>query len=143
MKINNNKVLDQGWKKARLIIRERFLNTLEATAWGLLEKTSVPIITHNLWDSIGCGIYHNGKLLRVVFPKQEAINPSLYEDEWGRENLENMIMDAPSEIKSYSGYVLYYVAAMKYSQEINDRPRIDVLKEDLVKPMFETYIHMV
>ncbi len=141
MKTKNEKVLTLGLKKAMQLSQKKVLNSLEATAWRLLDNTDVPILTHNLWDSIGCGIYYRGELLRVCFPNPEAVNPSVFEGEWGRENLEDKILDAPMVVKSYKGYVLYYVAAMPYSEEIDNRPNVDVLNSELAKPIFETYIH--
>ena len=143
MKTKNEKALELGIKKAMKIAQHKVLDSLEATAWDLVDGVSVPILTHNLWDSIGCGIYYKGELLRICFPNPEAVNPSIFEGEWGRENLEDKILDAPTAIKTYQGYVLYYVAAMPYSETIDNRPDVDVLRSNLVKPIFETYIHML
>ena len=121
---------------------------MERTAWDLVEKTHVPIVTHNLWDSIGCGIYHNGVLMKISFPTKVAVKPrtKIYgvkvpdRDYWGIEELSDMIERPPMEVSMHIGWCLYYVAAMPYSK-IQENQGVDVLRDELVKPIFQTHIH--
>ena len=150
----NEKLISQFKDRFNAIKNERILLALEKTAWDLIKQTNVPVVTHNLWDSIGCGIYHNGVLMKMIYPDKKAQKPRntkekpLYsmggvitEDRayWGIEELEDMIENPPSRITTHLGWCLYYVAAMPYSQIQNDKG-VNVLRDEVIKPTFETYI---
>ena len=164
--MTNDQVITQGVNKAREIIRKRYLNALKATAYDLIELTDVAIWTHNLWDSIGCGIYENGTLIEYAVPPKIAVDPrSGAEDTssearrdpssampifkvaegidvdrayWGQDELFDMINDPPEEIRNCFGFALYYVAAMPYAQYV-DR-RYNVTQEEMMKPLFYQHI---
>ena len=150
MAIDNNKVISDGLIKARRIIDERIVSALTKTAFDLIDETDVPIWTHNLWDSIGCGIYKDGSLMKVVYPPKRAEEPrsNIYgvtapnRDYWGYEELGDMIMSAPDSIPA-KGWALYYVAAMPYSEVVDERSDVDVLHEEVVKPKFLSHIKIV
>lgn len=164
--MTNDQVITQGISKAREIIRKRHLDALKATAYDLIELTDVAVWTHNLWDSIGCGIYENGTLIEYAVPQKIAVDPrSGAEDSasnsrrdpksampifkvaegidvdrayWGQDELFDMINDPPAEIRSCFGFALYYVAAMPYAQYV-DR-RYNVTQEEMMKPLFYQHI---
>jgi len=145
----NEKLINRFGAQFEKIKNKRILGILEATAFSLSNKTSVPFITYNLWDSIGCGVYHNGTLMKVAYPpskKAEVPRTDIYgigvadREYWGREELEDMIENPPLEIKSYQGWCLYYVAAMPYAEIQDKRSDVDVLREELVKPIFKSHI---
>ena len=148
MAINNNKVISDGLIKARKIIDDRMLVALRETAWDLTNATEVPIWTHNLWDSIGCGIFKDGVLMEVTYPPKKAEEPrtDIYginvpkRDYWGIEELKDTVT---SYTPTSDGWVLYYVAAMPYSELVDDRSDADVLQEELVKPTFLSHVRRV
>ena len=150
MATDNNKVISDGLVKAKRIIDERITSALSKTAFDLIDETDAPIWTHNLWDSIGCGIYKDGALIKVVYPPKRAEEPrsDIYgiavpnRDYWGYEELRDMIMNPPSSIPS-KGWALYYVAAMPYSEIVDNRSDVDVLHEEVVKPKFLSHIKIV
>ena len=151
MATNNNKVITEGLQKAKRIIDDQIISALTKTAFDLVGETDVPIWTHNLWDSIGCGIYKNGALMKVVYPPKRAEEPrvDIYgvtvpdKEYWGFEELKDSIMNAPSSVRSVEGWVLYYVAAMPYSEVVDERSDVDVLHEEVVKPTFLSHIRKV
>lgn len=117
------------------------LLALRQTATELINEISVPVQTHNLWDSIGCGIYNNGALVEVFFPIKEARVPR--DGIWGREQLEDFVVNnPPSEIRNINGWALYYVASMPYAQAVDDRDDVDILLEEAVVPTFIKYINL-
>ena len=119
-------------------IYEDQLLALRNTIHNLVDQINVPIKTHNLWDSIGCGIYYNGSLVEVYFPVKEAKIPN--GGKWGRDELESFVVDnPPGEILSIKGWALYYVASMPYAESVDDREDVDVLLEDQVVPTFLNY----
>lgn len=144
----NQKLIRGFSNKFEAIKNKRILSIMERTAWDLVAKTHVPIVTHNLWDSIGCGIYHNGILMKISYPSPEAQKPrtKIYGIQvpdrayWGKIELSDMIENPPMEVSMHIGWCLYYVAAMPYSQ-IQEDQGVDVLRDELVKPIFQTHIH--
>jgi len=146
MAINNNTVIENGLKKLRAIKDKEILYILESTCWDLLSKTDVPVVTHNLWDSIGCGVYRDGVLLKVFYPPKKAVEPrtNIYDTPsenrsyWGREELEDTITNPPASVLSNKGWTLYYVAAMPYSQAVDER--VNVLQDEVVKYVFESHV---
>ena len=141
---NNEKAIENGVQKIRDIYFKRIITALQETMWDLVSGIDVPIDTHNLWDSIGCGVYYNGSLISVEFPNKTATEPRKFKFKAGDPNiyysgsyeLEEMIIKPPIEILSYSGFCLYYVAAQPYSQIVEDVNGADVLREDFVIPLF-------
>jgi len=148
MATDNNKLISQGLARAKQIMDARILITLRETAFDLKNATEVPVWTHNLWDSIGCGIFKDGVLMEVAFPSKEAEEPrtDIYgisvpkKDYWGYDELEDMVMSYTPAAK---GWVLYYVAAMPYSELVDNRNDVDVLKEELVKPTFLSHVRRI
>lgn len=163
--MTNDQVIDSGISKARQIIRKRFLDALKATAMDLSAMTDVPVWTHNLWDSVGCGIYENGALIEYHVPPKLAVDPrsggitasgsrqdpksatplwnvpkGVDEDRayWGQDELFDMLYSPPNEILNCFGFALYYVAAMPYA-EVVDR-RTNVTHEHNMKPLFLQHI---
>lgn len=163
--MTNNQVISQGIGKAREIIRKRYLDALKATAYDLIELTDVAIWTHNLWDSIGCGIYENGTLIEYAVPPKLAVDPRSGADDyppearkdprsampifkvagideerayWGQDELFDMINDPPEEIRNCFGFALYYVAAMPYAQYVDKK--YDVTQEEMMQPLFYQHI---
>lgn len=146
-----NKKLINGFRnRFEAIKNKRLLSILERVAWDLVKKTKVPIVTHNLWDGIGCGIYYNGVLMKISFPDPVADVPrtEIYginvpnREYWGIEELEDMIENPPSRISGHKGWCLYYVAAMPYSK-IQQDEGVNVLRDELIKPIFQTHIHIL
>jgi hypothetical protein len=144
-----NQELIRGFRsRFEAIKNKRLLSILERVAWDLVRKTKVPIVTHNLWDSIGCGIYYNGVLMKISFPDPIADVPrtEIYDinvpdrEYWGIEELQDMIENPPVRILSHRGWSLYYVAAMPYSK-IKQDEGVNVLRDELIKPIFQTHIH--
>jgi hypothetical protein len=161
--MSNEQVIERGILKARAIIDERIFRSLRSAAFDLLSMTDVSVWTHNLWDSIGCGIYKNGVLIEYSVPPKEALDPRSGEDDfpsearsvegsevpiwkvdgididreyWGQGELFDMLNDPPSRIKNMKdGYALYYVAAMPYA-ELIDRKYYDVMHEHRMYPLF-------
>jgi hypothetical protein len=145
--MGNEKVISDGIGLARTIIRKRYLQALKDTAYDLTNLTDVAVWTHNLWDSIGCGIYENGTLIEYAVPPRVATDPRSGADDyppearkdpssampifkapnsvdkgrayWGQDELFDMLNDPPAEIKSSFGFALYYVAAMPYAQYVD------------------------
>ena len=148
MAIRNDKVITDGLIKAKRLIDDQMISALTKTAFDLIEETDVPIWTHNLWDSIGCGIYKNGALMKVLYPPNRATEPrtdiynapSSKKEYLGIEELRDSIMNAPASVTSVQGWVLYYVAAMPYSEQVDCRSDVDVLHEEVVKPSFLSHI---
>lgn len=148
MATNNNKVISEGLAEFIRIKDEQILSALTKTAFDLVDETDVPIWTHNLWDSIGCGIFKNGALMKVVYPPKRADEPrtEIYgvsvpkKDYWGHEELRDQIMSYSPNVK---GWVLYYVAAMPYSEVVDERSDVDVLHEEVVKPTFLSHVRKV
>lgn len=144
----NQKLIRGLSSQFNVIKNKQLLIILEKTAWDLVERTHVPIVTHNLWDGIGCGIYYNGVLMKISYPIKKAVKPrtKIYgiqvpiKEYWGREELEDMIENPPLRIRLSKGWSLYYVAAMPYSGLQEDGGAI-VLRDDLVKPIFQTHVH--
>ncbi len=163
--MGNEKVISDGISLARQIIRKRYLQALKDTAYGLTALTDVPIWTHNLWDSIGCGIYENGTLIEYAVPPKVATDPRSGADDyppearrdpnsampifkvagvdedkayWGQDELFDMINNPPAEIANSFGFALYYVAAMPYSQYIDKRT--NVTQEEMMQPLFYQHI---
>ena len=144
--ISNAKVIEQAGLKAMKIIERDIINALQNTMWDLVNLTDVPVDTHNLWDSIGCGVYSDGVLLSVEYPPQVATEPRPFRFKagdpkiyyWGREELEEMIIFPPPEIIGYKGWCLYYVAAQPYSALVRDLYDVEVLQTDTVKTTFYT-----
>lgn len=132
----NQKVIKDGLAKAKKIIHNRILNALEQTAWDLLDKTRVPVLTHNLWDSIGCGIFYKGVLEKMIFPPKVATEKSIEENVWGIDELRDKIVNPSSETLGYNGFVLVYVAAMPYAEEIDRRPSVTVLHTEIIPTTF-------
>jgi hypothetical protein len=161
--MSNKGVIEKGILKARQIIDNRILASLKAAAFDLLALTDVHVWTHNLWDSIGCGIYQNGVLIEYSVPPKIATDPRSGEESfppearsvegserpiwgdvgnidrdrayWGQLELFDMLSDPPSGIKNMTdGFALYYVAAMPYA-EIQDR-YYNVTHEHRMFPIF-------
>lgn len=132
----NQQVIKDGLAKAKKIIHNRILKALEETAWTLVDKTRVPVLTHNLWDSIGCGIYYKGVLEKMIFPPKVATEKSVEEGLWGIDELRDLIVSPDSEILGYNGFVLVYVAAMPYAEEIDRRPSVTVLQTEIIPTTF-------
>ena len=148
MAINNKKVIDNSAKIAVKLKDNRIVSALSKTAFDLLKQTRVPVVTHNLWDSIGCGIYKNGAMMKVVYPPKRAVaprteiygTPSESRPYWGFIELQDMIMNPPASVLTHKGWCLYYVAAMPYAEVIDKRSDVVVLKDQLVRPFFESHI---
>jgi hypothetical protein len=146
--IENARIIEEGFVKIRKRIDQQVVTALSETMWDLVNLTEVPVDTHNLWDSIGCGVYVYGVLVDVLYPPQVATEPRPFRFKkgdpkiyyWGSEELEEMIIFPPDEILTYQGYCLYYVAAQPYSALIRDLMDVDVLHTDIVKPKFFTHI---
>lgn len=163
--MTNDQVISQGIGKAREIIRKRYLDALKATAYDLTNLTDVAVWTHNLWDSIGCGIYENGTLIEYAVPPKLAVDPRSGADDyppearkdprsampifkvagideerayWGQDELFDMINDPPEEIRNCFGFALYYVAAMPYAQYVDKK--YDVTQEEMMQPLFYQHI---
>ena len=170
--MDNTKVIERGLEKAYQIIDARVLKSLQETAYDLVERTNVPIWTHNLWDSIGCGIYKNGSLMSYSVPPTQAEDPRSGLNEyplearvvenserpiwgygldgldrdaayWGTEQLFRMIESPPMEILAHKGWALYYVSAQPYSEIIDKKYDGSVFRDELVKPLFQIYIHKI
>lgn len=167
--MTNTQVITGGINRARDVVRNRFLAALKATAFSLNNLTDVPVWTHNLWDSVGCGIYENGSLIEYAVPPKGAVDPRSgnadYEDQarhdpmsaiplwnvpngvdkdreyWGQDELFDMLNDPPDSIRNCFGFSLYYVAAMPYA-EVIDR-KSNVTQEHLMKPLFFQHIKKV
>lgn len=167
--MNNQKTIEDGISKARSIIRSRVMNAIKATAFDLTELTDVPVWTHNLWDSIGCGIYENGVLVEYSIPPKEASEPRSGADEfpmearkvegsekplwsvpsgvdrdrawWGRDELFDMLNDPPASIRNCQGFALYYVAAMPYAAYVENDD--EMLNTQHVAPLFFKHIRIV
>lgn len=165
-RMSNKGVIEKGILKARQIMDNRILASLKAAAFDLLDMTDVPVWTHNLWDSIGCGIYQNGVLIEYSVPPKEALDPrsgsfdfpkesrsdvdsaipiwgvegiDVFKAYWGNSELFDMLSDPPSEIKNMKdGFALYYVAAMPYS-ELIDR-KYTVTHENRMFPLFISHL---
>jgi hypothetical protein len=146
--MTNDKVIEKGFVDFKKVIERDIVTALQNTMWDLVNNINVPIDTHNLWDSIGCGVYINGVLVSVEFPPQAATEPRPFRYKagdpkiyyWGAEELEEMIIHPPAEILSHIGWCLYYVAAQPYSQIVEDINGDEVLREDLVNPLFLTHL---
>lgn len=164
--MDNTKVLAEGNKKISALFRGRVLDALRKTATDLNAMTDVPVWTHNLWDSVGVGIYENGSLIDYSVPAKEATEPRSGADDfpmqsrqwsgseaplwdvpagvdterawWGQAELFDMLSDPPASILTSSGFAIYYVAAMPYA-EVVDRTD-DVLSEEMIAPLFLTHI---
>jgi len=163
--MKNEQVITQGISKAREIIRRRYLNALKETAFDLVNLTDVAVWTHNLWDSIGCGIYENGSLIEYHVPPKLAVDPRSGADEyprearkdqssampifkvagvdaekayWGQDELFDMLNDPPLDVRNCTGFALYYVAAMPYAQYVDKR--YNVTNEEMMKPLFYQHI---
>jgi hypothetical protein len=165
--MNNAQVIEGGLRKAMDIIDFRTTSALEETAFDLVNMTEVPVWTHNLWDSVGCGIYRNGVLIKYSVPPTVAVDPRSGDKEfplearsdpmsafpiwgsglqgldkdaayWGTVELFEMLERPPMDITSHKGWALYYVAAMPYSQIIDKK--YDVLQEEHIQPLFFTHI---
>jgi hypothetical protein len=166
--IGNQSTLEKGMAKATAVFRQRVLSALKKTAFDLSELTDVPIWTHNLWDSVGVGIYENGTLVEYAVPARQATEPRSGADDfpmearqwsgseaplwdvpsgvdvdrawWGQAELFDMLADPPASILASSGYALYYVAAMPYAQIVDDTQ--EVLHEQMVRPLFFKHIKL-
>lgn len=122
-------------------IRRDQLEALEKTAFDLIEKIEVPVDTHNLWDSIGCGIYFYGSLMKTVFPPMVAIEPR--DNLWGYKEIQDAIIDdPPSVVLNVKGWALYYVAAMPYAEAVDEREDADVLLEEQVELLYLRYLRL-
>lgn len=151
--MNNQQIIQDGMARAQRIIDNRIMAALYETMWDLTDATKVPVWTHNLWDSIGCGIYKDGTLQQVAYPPAVATEPRTHiygvlgidpNDEFlGREQLQDMITNPPAEILTSVGWCLYYVAAQPYAQKIDARSNADVLHEELAQPSFLSHIRTV
>lgn len=91
--MSNDQVIDRGIAKAKELIDAQMLRTLKATAYDLLASTDVPVWTHNLWDSIGCGIYRSGVLIEYATPVRGAKDP--------RSGAESYPMEARTDRSSF------------------------------------------
>lgn len=165
--MDNSEVFRKGTEKAIALFRGRVLAALRKTATDLNAMTDVPVWTHNLWDSVGVGLYENGTLIDYSVPTKGATEPRSGDEDfpiesrqwsgseaplfgvpdgvdvdkawWGQLELFDMLSDPPADILSTPGYAIYYVAAMPYA-EIIDRTD-DVLQEETIRPLFLTHIH--
>jgi hypothetical protein len=164
--MDNQKVLDEGNRKVTALFRGRVLAALRRTATDLNAMTDVPVWTHNLWDSVGVGIYENGTLIDYSVPVKGATEPRSGADDfpmqsrqwsgsedplfgvpagvdvdkawWGQAELFDMLSDPPVSILTSSGFAIYYVAAMPYAQVVDQKD--DVLSEEMIAPTFLTHI---
>ena len=148
MTVDNARRITEGIAKAKGIIETRIVAALQKTMWDLVNMIDVPVDTHNLWDSIGCAIYSNGALISVEYPPQVATEPRPFRYKasdpkiyyWGREQLEEMVINPPAEVLTHKGWCLYYIAAQPYSQIVEDINGDDVLDEEKVMPLFYSHI---
>jgi len=150
--MSNSLEIEKGLRKATEIIDARVLRAMQETAEMIVANTSVLVWTHNLWDSIGCGIYKDGVLRSYVAPPTVATQPRSGNDEfpvearslknserpiwnvdgidtdrayWGTVELFEMLERPPSEILSMKGWAIYYVSAQPYSEIVNDNFEIE------------------
>jgi len=164
--MGNEQVILKGLDIARTVIRKQIVDAIKKTAFDLESLRPFGIVwTHNLLDSIGCGIYEDGVLIEIVTPVAEAPEPrsgastmpassrSISGSEqpiygvqgidenkayWGEKELLAMLLDPPPEVR-VQGWALYYVAAQPYSEFIDDMGG-DVLADEDVIPIFKTHI---
>jgi hypothetical protein len=136
--MTNEQVIQQGITKMMGLIDAQMLKALHETMWDLQKLTLVPIQTHNLWDSIGCGVYQNGSLIEIAFPRVVAERPQKFKggSYYGREQLSDMIIRGTNEILTHKGWALYYVAAQPYAQIVDDRMDGNVLHDEDVAEIF-------
>ena len=164
--MNNEQVILKGLDVARTAIRTQIVDAIKKTAFDLEALRPFDLNwTHNLLDSIGCGIYENGVLIDYITPIAEAQDPRSGDGDfpiearkvsgseapisgvsgidvdrpyWGEKELFDMLADPPPEVM-IQGWALYYVAAQPYS-EVLDRMGGDILADERVVPIFKTHI---
>ena len=164
--MKNEQVILKGLDIAKSAIRKQIVDAIVKTAFDLESLRPFGIVwTHNLLDSIGCGIYENGVLIKIVTPVAEAPEPRSGEGDvsiesrtipgseqpiygvsgidvdreyWGEKELLEMLLDPPPEVM-ITGWALYYVAAQPYSEVVDDLGG-DVLADEDVVPIFKTHI---
>lgn len=167
--MTNTQVITNGLETSQKIIDARILNALVETALTLESLRPFNIRwTGNLLDSIGCGIYKDGSLRKYYTPPRIATEPRSGDDEfpidsrqvegsesplwevpngvdedkawWGEDQLFQMILNPPAEIQQLIGWALYYVAAMPYSQIVDEANNGDVLAEESIPKTFMQFI---
>lgn len=164
--MTNEQVILKGLDTARSIIRKQIVDAIKQTAFDLETLRPYGLAwTHNLLDSIGCGIYENGVLIDYITPVAEAVDPRSGADDypadarkvkgsespiygvagidkdrpyWGEKELFDMLNNPPAEVIG-NGWCLYYVAAMPYSEALDERG-FDILQDEEVVPIFKTHI---
>lgn len=164
--MKNEQVILKGLDIAKTVIRKQIVDAIKKTAFDLENLRPFNLEwTHNLLDSIGCGIYENGVLIDFIVPRSEAPEPRSGDSEfpaeyrkikgseqpiydvdgidvnrtyWGDKELLDMLTDPPPEILK-PGWSLYYVAAMPYAEFLDDTGEI-VLADERVVPIFKTHI---
>jgi hypothetical protein len=167
--MNNAQVIEKGLRTAREIIDGRILRSLKDSAFDLINMTDVPVWTHNLWDSIGCGIYKDGVLVDYSVPPKLATDPrsglneggsssrndpysakpiwgdtGLDEDEtyrtfWGQGELFDMLNDPPADIASMTDGFALYYVAAMPYSELLDR-RYTITHEGRMFPLFISHL---
>lgn len=164
--MTNEQVILKGLDTARAIIRKQIVDAIKQTAFDLEVLRPYGLAwTHNLLDSIGCGIYEDGVLIDYITPVAEATDPrsgaesypidarkvrgseapiygidGIDKDRpyWGEKELFDILNDPPPQVYG-KGWALYYVAAMPYSEVLDERG-YDILQDEEVVPIFKTHI---
>ena len=164
--MSNAQVITKGSEIIKGLIRKQILDAIKKTAFDLETLRPYGLAwTHNLLDSIGCGIYENGVLIEYITPEALALDPRSGADEypiearkvrgseaqiygvagidphrayWGEKELFDMLIDPPEDVR-IKGWALYYVAAMPYSEVLDERG-FDILQDEAVVPIFKTHI---
>jgi len=106
--MNNQQVIETGVRKAREIIDNRIMASLQATAFDLETLRPFGIYwTGNLLDSIGCAIYQDGRLERLFVPDQKASDPRSGADEYPPETRVVEGSEAPINGGNNSAYDIF------------------------------------
>lgn len=95
--------------------------------------------THNLHDSYGFGIYHNGKLVKTGFLPQLAREPKKWykEELEGRDQISSFLK---TEHKAGKGLELVIAVAMPYGEVLEKRKyRVIAMANDKLRALSQKY----
>ena len=127
---NNNKVFAAGleaWARKWKDNAFRVLSQIAEDTVAYIEGgSSIPVVTSNLKDSTGVGVYMNGSLVKYV-PVKRATVPrvGIYDAEadnrayWGYEELNNALEAASNQFSK--GVWICLFSTMPYAMEVDSR----------------------